>query len=522
MNDAVKAFFHRIQRTPEREAVYDYSTGRRYTYGDMGVRGMRLATYLSDTLGLRRGDVVALAAESCVAFPDMFYASCISGVVITTYNARLRTSDTAPLIAREKPRVVFVAEAYRDAMERAAREAGVECAFVSIDGGEGCPVTRYADIMAHQPFDGDNVDFSSAGDFDIECTQMLVHTGGTTGLPKSAKISFRAVLYNALSAVLSIGITQDCVGLVFLPFFHTVGWNVAMLPHLISGGRVVLTDTLDPGVLLRLIETERPTTGLAVEAILLRMAKHPDFARTDFSSYKFIANGAGPISESTMELYWDRGVTIVNAYGMTETGPNNCLCPNCEAPLAEIRRHADTIGKPMYFNELKIVDESGDEVLAGVDGELLWRGPVTFSGYWDNDAATAAVMAPGGWVRSGDIGHLDAEGYVHLQGRRKNMIITNGENVFPIEVENAIKSHPGVADCFVIAVPDARRGEVGKALVVMVDGAPFDREEFASWAKRRLASIKVPRYFKQIYDLPTCGLKTNVTRLRELYGNAGE
>lgn len=522
MNNAVSAFFHRIRRTPEREAIYDHATNRRYSYRDMGIRGMRLASYLMNELHIRQGDVVALAADTSIVFPDMFYASCLCGAIITTYNPRLRVDDIAPLVKREAPRVMFVGEAYREKMAQSALEAGVDCLFVSVDGGDDCGVWRYADIMARPPFDDAEVDFDGFGEFDAESIQMLVHTGGTTGMPKSAKISYRAVFYNALSDSMTIGMTQADAGLVFLPFFHTVGWNVAMLPHLLTGGRVILTESLDPELLLHLIESEKPTMGLAVESILLRMATHPRFAQTDFSSYRFIANGAGPISESTMRMYWSRGVKIVNAYGMTEIGPNNCLYPNCDDSLEEIQRHSDTVGKPMYFNELKVVDDAGNEVPAGVDGELLWRGPVAFSGYWRNPEATAEVLCEGGWIRSGDIGRIDAEGYVHLQGRRKHMLITNGENVFPIEIENTIKCIPGVVDCFVIPVPDPGRGEVGKALVVMADGAKFSRDEILSYAKKHLATIKVPRYYTQVKDLPVCGLKTNVAQLCKLYGFAGD
>lgn len=521
MNDAVKAFLYRIQRTPHREAAYDYSTNTRYTYCDLGKRGLKLASYLTRDLGLGPGDVMALVAENNVAFIDAFYASCMTGVIITTYNGRLRPADIVPLVERERPHVMFVSEKYREKMDACRRDARIDCAMVSLDGASNASAESYADIMARR-VDVRSITFDGFPDFDIERTQMLVHTGGTTGLPKSAEISFRAVLYNALSSVLTIGITQDCVGLVFLPFFHTAGWNVAMLPHLLSGGRVVLTDTLDPGVLLHLIETERPTTGLAVEAILLSMANHPDFAATDFSSYKFIANGAGPISEAAMKRYWDRGVKIVNAYGMTETGPNNCLHPDCELPLDEIKKHGNTIGTPMCFNELKIVDEDGREVERGIDGELLWRGPVTFSGYWEDPEATAEIMAEGGWVRSGDMGHIDESGFVHLQGRRKSMIITNGENVFPIEIENAIKAYPGVIDCHVIAVPDDTRGEVGKALVVMAEGKRFDRDAIAAFARERLSTIKVPVYYTQIFDLPRRGLKVDLSALQKRYGFAGE
>ena len=521
LNDAVKGFLYRILRTPGREAIYDRATGRRYTYADLGCRGAKLAKYLTDDLGLAQGEVIALSAENNIAFIDAFYASLMTGVVITTYNGRLRADDLAPLIARERPRVVFVSEGHREKIEEACRLAGVSCVQVTLDG-EGGSLLRYDDIMAGAIDARSLPSLDGFADFDIEETQLLVHTGGTTGLPKSAKISFRAVLYNALSEILTVGLTQRDCGITFLPFFHTVGWNVTTLPSLLVGARVVLTDTLDPGVLLELIASERPTTGLALEAVFRRMAEHPAFASTDFSSYRLFANGAGPISTSTMELYWNRGVKLINAYGMTETGPNNCFYPDSDESLESIKRHGDTVGKPMCFAELKIVDEQGLEVPTGTDGELLWRGPVTFSGYWDDPVSTAGIMAEGGWVRSGDIGHLDRMGYVHLQGRLKNMIVTNGENVFPIEIENSLKDCPGVDECCVIAVPDAERGEVAKALVHMEEGATFDRDALEAFVRGRLSSIKVPRYFVEVDDFSKRGLKVDLAALKKVHGFAGE
>lgn len=294
------------------------------------------------------------------------------------------------------------------------------------------------------------------------------------------------------------------------------------LPLLLAGGRIVLTPTLDPGTLLHLIDTEQPATGLALEAIFLRMAEHSAFETTDFSSCRLITNGAGPVGQSTMQRYWDRGVRLVNGYGMTETGPNNCFYPDMDATLDHVRAHGTTVGKAMCFNELKIVDEQGEEVPVGCDGELYWLGPVTFSGYWRDPEATKVVITDDGWVRSGDMGHVDEFGYVHLRGRRKKMITTNGENVFPIEIENVLCAHPDVEECNVIAVPDERKEEVGKALVRLREGSSFDRDSLAAWARKRLSSIKVLAYYAQVDQFPQHGLKANLMELKELYGYAGD
>lgn len=520
MNDAVQRFFYRIWQTPCKEAVYDRASGRRYTYGDLGDRVNRLAAFLVEERGLSSGDVVALASENRTAFIDAFYASCLTGIVITTYNCLLRSGDIAPLVERERPRIAFVSERHRGVMEDCLRSTGVECELVSLDGDVSDDGRSAYDRIVEGEWGGGGSLLPA--DFDFEDTQMLVHTGGTTGMPKAAMLSFRAVFYNAMSELLTTGMTSSDCGIVFLPFFHTAGWNSATLPLLLAGGRVVLTDTLDPGVLLRLIEQERPTVGIAVESIYLRIAQHPDFDKADLSSYVRLTNGAGAIRESTMARYWDRGIKMLNAYGMTETGPNNCYPPANDLSLEEVRSLWDTVGKPMYFNELKIVDEAGEEVGLGEDGELLWRGPVTFSGYWDDPEATAKAIDEDGWVRSGDIGHLDERGFLHLRGRKKNMLVCNGENIYPAEIENVLKTCPSVSDCCVIGVPDEVCGEVPKALVLMGAGEAFDRGALDRFARERLASIKVPRYYAVLEEFPRRGMKVSVEALRRAHGFAGE
>lgn len=191
MNDAVQRFFYRMQQTPEREAVYDSAAGRRYTYGELGDRARRLAAYLVDEQGLAPGDVVGLAAENCTAFVDAFYASCLTGIVITTYNCRLRAVDLAPLVEREQPRVVFASERHRAAMEACMRMARAACVLVSIDGDVARDGRSAYERIVDGGADasrtaGGSARFAARGGFGFEDPQMLVHTGGTTGLPKSA------------------------------------------------------------------------------------------------------------------------------------------------------------------------------------------------------------------------------------------------------------------------------------------------------------------------------------------------
>jgi fatty-acyl-CoA synthase len=228
-------------------------------------------------------------------------------------------------------------------------------------------------------------------------------------------------------------------------------------------------------------------------------------------------SGAAPISRQTMELYWRRGVRLMNGYGMTEIGPNN-LVPPVGSSLAEIEAKWNSAGKPLFFNDVRIVDQSGNDVPTGVQGELIWRGPLCYSGYWQNEAASRAAVKDG-WIYSGDVGYKDEDGYYYICGRLKNMFITGGENIFPTEIEEALCKHAEVKSACVIGVPDKRWGEVGKALIVRREGTAVTKTELLAHVTSEISRIKVPVYVKFVDEIPHNAVgKTDLVTIKNLYG----
>lgn len=351
---------------------------------------------------------------------------------------------------------------------------------------------------------------------------MLIHTGGTTGGPKAAMMSYWAIFFNAISQILTASLNrQDCAN-VLLPFFHTAGWNVLMLPVLIAGGSVILTAEFCPETVLQIIESERPTVCIGIEPMYKAIARHPNFAKTDFSCYRWMLNGAAPISRGTMEIYLSKGVRVVNAYGMTEAGPNN-LCPGVnDMTTEEISSKWSSVGRPMFFNNIRLVNEDGVDVPDGENGELLFNGNLTFSGYWRDEEKTQSTVRDK-WLYTGDIAYKDEDGYFFICGRKKSMYVSGGENIYPIEIEHVLVGHPAVECACVFGVPDEKWGEVGKALIVLKPGCSVTKEELQAYVGENSASIKIPKYLGFLKELPRNPVgKVDIKAVVKMYGNCAD
>lgn len=330
---------------------------------------------------------------------------------------------------------------------------------------------------------------------------MLIHTGGTTGVPKGAMISHRSLLFNTMSAAMTFNLSHRDTSYVMTPMFHTAAWSVLTLPLLNVGGRIVITKNIRSDLSLEIINEEKPTVLLGVSTIFRMMINHSNFEMTDFSSLRWIISAAAPTPVDTMKRFWDKGVKFALAYGMTEAGPDNCTMQADYMSIEDIMRKYSSIGKPMYFTQVKIIDNKGNEVGTNENGELIWSGPGIFSGYWNNEEETNRTLK-NGWVYTGDIAKRDEDGYYYIVGRKKNMFISGGENIYPPEIEAIIYKHPAVHEVCVIGVPDNKWGEVGKAVVAVKDDHVIDENELMEFLKDKLSSIKIPRYVQFIKEIP--------------------
>jgi fatty-acyl-CoA synthase len=315
---------------------------------------------------------------------------------------------------------------------------------------------------------------------------LLIYTSGTTGKAKGALLTHANCFWTNLGFDLATGVSGDDVVLQVLPQFHCGGWNVQPLLSWWKGATVVLERSFDAARCLALIEEKQITTMMGVPAVYLFMSQDPSFEQADLSSLRRAVVGGAPMPEALLETWRERGVAIVQGYGLTEAAPN-VLC----LPPEDATRRLGSAGKPYPYVE---VDVSGA-------GELLVRGPNVFAGYWRNPQATAETVVDG-WLHTGDVVERDDEGYFWIRGRLKDMFISGGENVYPAEVEAVLHEHPAVADAAVVGVPDERWGEVGIAAVMLAAGTAATEEELLEHCRARLARFKVPKGVRFLDELP--------------------
>lgn len=505
-------FNNRAERDPDRVAVYEYDSKKAYTYRELAARSSRLASFLAEH-DVRKGDRVASFCRNSQPCIDILYAMPITGAILTTYNVRLRGEELEQLFRAESPSVVFY-EAFFAEKIRLIKQVLPGALYVVLDEEEN-PLgdIRYSQAMECAPWEGKPCDIG------MEDILMLCHTGGTTGTPKAAMISYRSLFFNTFSQITEYSISPLDKIYVSYPLFHISAWSAA-LSLLTSGGCLVFKRDFDTEETLRMIETEKLTFLNGSPAVYQRMALSPRFAETDFSSIRFVRCGAAPPPIELISAYTNKGLKFIDAYGMTESGTSILSIP-LGTPMETIKAKAGSAGKAMLFSTLRIVDEDGNDVPQGVHGELLVKGEMLFSGYWKNEKETENVM-DNGWLHTGDMAYLDADGFYNICGRKKHMFISLGENIFPLEIENFLSGYPEIADSYVFGVPDHERGEVGKAIIVLREGCELTEDEVTARMKGKLSTLKIPRYVQFVPKVPRNEVGKVQTRVvEELYGLKG-
>jgi fatty-acyl-CoA synthase len=330
-----------------------------------------------------------------------------------------------------------------------------------------------------------------------------MYTSGTTGAPKGALLPHRKTLFNSLNAQLFFDLRRsDRVGVV-VPLFHSFGLQILAIPALYAGASVFLQRHFDTDRLWAAVETERLTYFGGVptmfRALLDALATRP----RDVSSLRFLFTAGAAIPVELIHAFHGRGLLLKQGFGQTETSILCCL------DAEDAVRKAGSVGRPVLHAEVRIVrgeslaggPDTWEDCAVGESGEIVVRGPITMLGYWERPEANAETLRDG-WLVTGDLGAFDAEGFVILTGRSKDMFISGGENVYPRQVEATYETHPAIREVAVIGVPDPRWGEVGHAFVVLAEDARLDAEELVAWGRERLAAFKVPRAFTAVDALP--------------------
>ncbi len=479
---------HRSQR-PEKEAVRDLGTGRVFTYADMDGRAEAMAAYLG-SLGIGRGDRVALLAHNGVEFFDLQFACARTGSICVLLNWRLTVTELDYILNDSSPALLIHDAEFAEAAAELQQRCNI-ANLLPISGGQ--PDSLYEQTLADHS--GVPVQREVLTHDDVI---TIMYTSGTTGLPKGAMITHGMNFWNAINLGVPLGISLDAVHLNILPLFHTGGLNCYCNPVLHAGGTVVLMKAFDPGETLRVLGD--PAHGIthffAVPAPYQFMMQHPDFDDTDLSNLRIAGVGGAPCALTIMERWSERGVALAQGFGMTETSPASiALDPN------DALEKVGSTGKALMHAEFRIVNDDGGDCGPDEIGELWVAGPNITPGYWNRPDATADAFE-GRWLKTGDAARKDADGYVYIVDRWKDMYISGGENVYPAEVENVLYQMPEIAEVAIIGVPNDRWGEVGLAVVALAPGAELERQAVIDHCVDRLAKFKIPADIAIVDALP--------------------
>jgi acyl-CoA synthetase (AMP-forming)/AMP-acid ligase II len=493
---------------PNKEAMV--FENQRYTYRQLVERAKRVADGLH-RLGLRRQDRVAILAMNCAEYIELLCAGDWAGYIVATLNFRLAMPEIEWMLRDSTPRILVFETQYAETVAALrARLTGIE-AYVCI-GAEAPAWAERFDVVAESgspdgpPFRAEAQDYGP-----------LVYTSGTTGRPKGALRSQWRWVATAEGGAYGSDFTSDTRVLLTTPAFHVgvIGYAIQAYWH---AGTVVLQRNFDAAKVLEAIETERITFTFVVAAMLQALLDAPHIGDADLSSLRNVVTAAAPVPVPLLKRAIARlGPIFSVQYGATETAGTMMFAHEVQ-PEGDARdlKRIGSVGHPAPRTTLRIVDDAGGPCPIGVPGEVCTFTDQRIDAYWNNTAATLDALRDG-WYHTGDIGYLDEDDYLFLVDRKKDMIISGGENIYSREVEDAVQAYPGVIECAVVGVSDAKWGETVKAFVVCKAGASVGEAELIAHCKRLIASYKCPKRVEVVNALPRVASgKINKAALREL------
>jgi fatty-acyl-CoA synthase len=488
--------------SPDKLAIVDYSKQPewRLTYRQWNERVNRLATWLRDVAGVNKGDRVAILARDGIEHLDCFYACAKLGAIHTALNWRLHWRENLGLIEQTQPKALIYSDDFKSQVaeiESAIRNSQFAIRYYLHIEGTGIPGSQHFETTL-QSSPATRVTCESLEAEDIAC---LLFTGGTTGLPKGAMISHRMICWNVLNTVIH-DLHHDDIYLNIYPLFHAGGLFAYLSSQVVFGNTTILVRQFEPTLILDLIEREHVTVFAGVPTMYQMMLQAPNYKTANLSSLRFCTCGGAPLPVPVIQQYMkDKGIRFKQGFGMTEFGPGLfALAPE------DAERKAGSIGRPNFFVDVRVVDENNQPLGPNQVGELVLKGPSRCSGYWNNPEATRAMLDDEGWFHTGDMVRCDEEWYFYVVDRKKDMFISGGENVYPVEIESVLYKHPAVHMCAVIGVPDEKWGEVGKACVVLKPGMTATEEELIAFMQQHLARYKVPKSVAFLDALPMSGM----------------
>jgi acyl-CoA synthetase (AMP-forming)/AMP-acid ligase II len=486
--------FHARERG---ETEFAVAGDQRITYAEARARSNRIANALIGA-GLEPGDRIAVLAKNCIEFMLLYFGAAKAGVVPVPLNYRLAPPEWSFIVNDSGAKLLVARGEYVKGIDEVRAElAGVE-RFLAIEAPPQTGWDPYEEFVAA------GVEAAPARAVRAEDDLYQMYTSGTTGRPKGAVLTHRAVSSNLVQALTAIRPADRERVLIVAPVYHAAAAITAFL-GVACGGTLHIQEDFSPAAVVDALSTEGITRTTLVPAMIQAcLVFVPDIAERSYDDLQMIIYGAAPIAEQTlrraMEVF---GCDFVQGYGMTETtAVLTYLMPeDHRRALAGEGHLLLSAGRPLPGTEVRIVDENDEAVPSGTVGEIIGRGPQIMRGYWNLAEATRDTLR-GGWLHTGDAGRMDDAGFLYIEDRVKDMIVSGGENVYPREVEDILFQHPAVADAAVIGVPDESWGEAVKAIVVLREGASATDEEIMEFCRGRLGGFKRPRSVDFITALP--------------------
>ena len=460
---------------PNKPAII--SKGKKLTWDSFNKRINRVANHLIQE-GLAKGDRVAVLAQNCLEYPEILFGSLKAGAIIVPISTMLKRDTVILELKNSEPKAIFAGQAFLDL---ARGYESVHCRVAMGSGRDGW--IPYESIHL-QGSDGETETIIDPDDF-----YNIVYSSGTTGAPKGIVHTHQSRVRFAMTCGLEFRVHNDAVSLISTPMYSN-GTQLIFLPTILAGGTVILMDSFDPLKFLQLVQQKRCTHAFLVPTQFVRIMEHSQFDSHDTSSVEVLLSAAAPLRQDTKKgiLAKFPKSKLLELYGLTE-GISSVLRPN--EPISKL----GSVGKPRLGGEIKILDKAGRELPRGETGEIAGYNFSMMTGYYQNPEKTSEVLwiddKGRSYIKTGDIGKLDSDGYLYILDRKKDMILSGGINIFPSDLERVLSQHPEVAEVAVIGIPDREWGECPVALIVKEDpGSPLSEDELRSWANSRLASYQ--------------------------------
>jgi len=464
---------------------------RAFTNRQFNARVNQTARALT-ALGVKKGERVATLMVNSSEFLEVFFACAKTGAMIVPINLKLALPEMGYIIKDAAPRALIYSAEFVDKAEGLKAASTAVEHYLQHGGDQFSSDPSLSDFTASFPEE----EPIPAEELTLKDPLVIMYTSGTTGDPKGAVLSHENFLFGAIHSLIGYGIGCNCKSLVVAPLFHIGALAASATPVIYAGGSLVLKSFDNPSDIVQLICAEKINYMFAVPVMFDMMAKSDAWGRADFSHvYFFIAGGASMPVALIRKYQEEKGVRFTQGYAMTETLRLTSL------DLEDTIRKAGSVGKEVFHTHLRIVDDSGKDVPPGEVGEVVVKGPTVLLKYWNKTQETQAAFRDG-WFYTGDLGKQDGEGFLYIVGRKIDMIISSGENIYAAEVERAIESIPQVAEAAAVGMPDSKRGEVVAAFVLLSKGAAMTEEGLIEVLQEKIAHFKIPKKVVFVKEFP--------------------